>query len=301
MENIKYVVTALVACNFISLFIWIPFLGRQIKRLNRHVDQINETVNTLSKAKPFGRDVRLTKRDFVRIGPFALLDIDYPKGHEVTMELLPNEVLDEISNYTIANALMVLQSDKEEKKKEIRRRYMTALAALYELEIPRTLALLDAGARQVYERILRTMEAFPVEIQTNFDDWNYLGHEMDKEYYTLSKPENHATMLSGRIRYYHRFYLPVEKHVIQTLLQQSSGMIYPFWPAFEKKLRKNLGVNFIFIDANMLKSIVTAVAYKHKLNLPKSYVRQAPLTALLATTVVDETPKSLLFQLREIK
>ncbi len=279
--------------DFIQLLLQcLPFgvlafiFARADGRLSKRIESLFEYVLKLDKPKPIGREVTVTPRGFVRIGTGALLDVKYPEGHEQNTNPLEDAVLNAISDYTVPNTLMVLVNNESEFKKEIRRRYMTALAALYEFEIPASMAQIDAGARQVYERILRTMQAHNVLIETNFDNMDFTGREMEKEYYMLSKPENHEKHIAGRTRLYMRHYVPLERFVIQTLLQQSSGMIYPFWPAFEKKLRKNLGSQFVFVTTDVLKSVVTAVGYKHNLCLPDSYLRQAPLTALLVSVTL---------------
>ena len=255
-------------------------------------DLMNKLDTALAETVGFRKILHVNARGFVRPTKEALLEIPYPPLHKVRTELLNEASLAEIATYDVANTIFTIARESDEKY-HLRRRYITALAALYDFDIPHALLDLSPATRQCFEIILQSMTAKPVSILTMFeDDFPLVSYERD--YNQLIQADSMAKNEASRLRYYQRIYAPIESKVIQTLLQQSSGMIHPFWPTFEKRLRKNMGPNALPIfseSSDVLRSVVTVVAFRHGLPLPDSYIRQAPLTALLASVDPKTLPK----------
>lgn len=251
--------------------------------------------------------ITLSPKHTVRLSTAAFDHVDYPVGKIPELEMISEEVLDEISAYTIPAALQYVSNDAfPEDKKDIRKRYTTVLAALFGLEIPANLYMLDGGAKKLYDNLLYTMQSVnpysllreqhgEVEGAEPFESgcpqWEHVG--------LLNAPVTRHTK-AARYSLWKRYYEPLEFYVVQTLLQQTTAMILPLYPEFEKRLRRNLHrkVHTIY-SKDEYRVVITAVAMKLGIFIPRSYFLYTPLTAILVETPRQSPSTQLLHVLKE--
>lgn len=242
--------------------------------------------------------IHISTRGFVTVNPKVFDFYPYPKGAKINFSPLDEEILAGMSKYTIFNSLELVANETVELEvRDNRRRYMTALSMLYSFEIPYALLLVDVSTRKLFEHIGSSMVAHPVTL--DLADRDFPMHLMHTE--AGQSLNNGAIGYASRQRLYVRHYQTVASFIVQTLQQQSTGMILPFYATFEKKLRENMHrkVGAHIYTSDELRATITAVAVKLGLWLPASYVLHSPLTTILLTT--DAPPDNILNFFRKMK
>jgi len=191
--------------------------------------------------------------------------------------LLPLQLIDLARNYpheaSIVVSIRQIYTEPNPNMRLERRRMLTIMAALQGFALPRDVVLLDDGTKRLWTLYRRHMSLM---LPTRED----LAIEMSRVR-TSPTEEDYRRAERLAIR------APL---ILQLLLRYGKNDCFPLWARFYPTFIQAARTNKLLFTSDDVESLVTAVAMRYAVKIPRSFLRYDVMTVALMNLVVGENP-----------